>query len=206
MNVLLSSTSSLGERVGVVDPDRLRVDRAVPAERCARSPRRSPASSCRGNCWCPPTVAMTSIPTGSSRPGGSADAGAKNSMVLSLVRWTPTCVPAMMPKRYSRPICAPASVPKQSDSRSPKSPCAERPGEAVRHPERAAEPRHPQRGRQRDQREVRLRRIDRAVVDRLVGLIRPPCATPRARARLRSGSASAAAWMRAGAQRARASS
>ena len=43
-------------------------------------------------------------------------------MVLSLVRWMPICVPAMIPNRYSRPICAPPSKPKNSRARSPKSP------------------------------------------------------------------------------------
>ena len=43
---------------------------------------------------------------------------------------------------------------------------AERPRETMGDPERAAEPRHPQSGWQRNQGEVRLRRIDRAVVGR----------------------------------------
>ena len=41
---------------------------------------------------------------------------------MSLVRFTPSCVPLRMPKRYSRPICPPPSVPKPSASRSPKLP------------------------------------------------------------------------------------
>ena len=43
-------------------------------------------------------------------------------MVLSLVRWTATCVPLNRPNRYSRPICAPPSVPRPSARRSPKFP------------------------------------------------------------------------------------
>src|SRR5215204_2099352 len=46
----------------------------------------------------------------------------KNSIVLLLVLWMPTCPPRINPKRYSRPICAPESRPNRSLARSPKSP------------------------------------------------------------------------------------
>ncbi len=71
-----------------------------------------------------------------------------------------------MPKRYSRPICAPPSVPKASASRSPKLPWRERSREAMGHAERARVLRHAQRGRQSDEREVGLARVDRTIARR----------------------------------------
>ena len=60
-------------------------------------------------------------------------------------------------------------MPNASDNRSPKSPWAS--GRVKRCVTRneLREPRHPQRGRQRDEREVGLRGIDRAVGVPLVG-------------------------------------
>ena len=155
------------QRVGVVDPDRLRRRRRRAGRASARRRRRSPASSCRGSCWCPRPWRARRSPTGMRVALPHHLLLREELIVLSLVRWTPICVPLMMPKRYSSPICAPPSRPKRVRQQIAEVALAERPREAVRHAERAREPRHPQRRRQRDQREVGLRRIDGAIARRL---------------------------------------
>ena len=97
----------------------------------------------------------------------------------------PTCTPRISPKRYSRPICAPESRPNRSLGQIAEVAGAERPPEPVRDAERALEPRHAQRRRQVDDREVRLAAIRIAIRIVLGGLRGAAQAAFCARGRLR---------------------
>ena len=137
-----------GQRVGVVHPDRLDVERRAVAELARQHARRAPASSC-------PEV-VGAVDRGDDVEAEREASRCVDQLVLAeeldrLVRGAMDADlrAAEQPEARTRGRSARRSRGRTNPrARSPKSPCAERPPEAVGDAERALVPRQPQRGRQ----------------------------------------------------------